>query len=312
MITRKTETNPEDKKKESWLSRSAMGSMAPDACAGQAETAVGPFGGLQRLFPRTRASEGAQEQTFAQGLNYYKLFWIFFIGCFVGVVLESFWTLVMDGRYESRTGLVYGPFNLVYGVGAVVMTAGLTLVTKKNSGWLWTFTAGAVLGETFEYLCSLFQEKTFGTVSWEYSDMALNLNGRINLVYALYWGGLAVLWMKKVYPWLSRQIEKIPRRPGVPLTWALTVFMLFNTVMSAGAVWRMNERRMGEPASSKMELFFDRNFPDDKMERIYPTMQFVEVSGIPDTRPEGEVISVSSSPPESGDATLSSILSSSN
>ncbi|MCI8497550.1 MAG: hypothetical protein HFE85_04795, partial [Clostridiales bacterium] len=29
------------------------------------------------------------ERSFASGYNYYKLFWIFFIGCFIGVVLET-------------------------------------------------------------------------------------------------------------------------------------------------------------------------------------------------------------------------------
>lgn len=55
----------------------------------------------------------------------YELFWIFFIGCFLGVVIESIWCLVTRGYYESRSGLIYGPFNLVYGFGVLLMTIGI-------------------------------------------------------------------------------------------------------------------------------------------------------------------------------------------
>ena len=30
---------------------------------------------------------------FAQGLGFYKLFWVFFLGCVIGVVVETFWCL---------------------------------------------------------------------------------------------------------------------------------------------------------------------------------------------------------------------------
>ena len=58
-----------------------------------------------------------QEAHFAQGMTFYKLFWVFFIGCFAGVVLETIYCLIQRGHYESRVGLIYGPFNLVYGIG---------------------------------------------------------------------------------------------------------------------------------------------------------------------------------------------------
>ncbi|MBQ8333199.1 MAG: hypothetical protein IJX93_05440, partial [Clostridia bacterium] len=59
------------------------------------------------------------EVSFAHGLNFYKLFWVFTIGCFIGVVIETFWCLLRYRKLESRKGLVWGPFNLVYGFGAL-------------------------------------------------------------------------------------------------------------------------------------------------------------------------------------------------
>jgi len=64
----------------------------------------------------------APKKSFASGTDFYKLFWVFMIGCFLGVVIETLFCLVLNGYIESRQGLVYGPFNPVYGFGAVLMT----------------------------------------------------------------------------------------------------------------------------------------------------------------------------------------------
>ena len=62
---------------------------------------------------------------FASGMNLYKLLLVCFIGCFGGVVIELLWCLLTNGYIESRSGLVYGPFNMVYGAGALVLTVAL-------------------------------------------------------------------------------------------------------------------------------------------------------------------------------------------
>ncbi len=111
----------------------------------------------KKPFPQNRA-------TAAYGLNFYKLFWVFFIGCFAGVVVETLWCMATWHKIESSTGLVLGPFNPVYGFGAVLMTICLYRFRHKRD--LWIFLTGIVLGDAFEYLCSFVQEKLFGTVSW--------------------------------------------------------------------------------------------------------------------------------------------------
>lgn len=210
---------------------------------------------------------------FAQGLNFYKLFWVFFIGCFLGVVVETIWCLLTRLHFESRSGLIYGPFNLVYGFGALFMTLGLYWLRNRSKGWI--FLGGVVIGSIFEYLCSWIQEKMFGTVSWEYSNIPLNLNGRINLLYSVFWGLLALLWIKVIYPVMSRWTEKIPYKAGVPLTYLLLVFMIFNTIISGLAVGRMSERHHGIPAESSADFFLDEHYPDAMLEKIYPNMVYV-------------------------------------
>lgn len=212
------------------------------------------------------------KKRFAKGMNFYKLFWVFFIGCFLGVVIETVFVFVTTGKLMNRTGLVYGPFNLVYGFGALIMTICLHRLKGKSDRYI--FLAGGAIGGAYEYACSWLQETFTGTVSWDYSEMKFNLGGRVNLLYCIFWGVLAVFWVKEIYPRLSDWIENhVPYKAGVPLTWVLVAFMLFNMAMSGLAVYRMSMRYEGAPATNAVEVFLDDHFDDARMHRIYPSMQ---------------------------------------
>ncbi|MEG2054100.1 MAG: putative ABC transporter permease, partial [Oscillospiraceae bacterium] len=175
---------------------------------------------------------------------------------------------------QNRTGLVYGPFNLIYGFGALLMTLTMWWLRKERD--IAMFFCGAVLGSVYEFFCSWLQETVLGTVSWEYSEMPFNLYGRINLLYSLFWGILALAWVKGIYPLMSKWIEKIPKKYGYPLTWILIIFMVFNSAVSGLAVWRMTERNENIPANNVVMEYFDEKFPDERVQKVYPSMQYVE------------------------------------
>jgi uncharacterized membrane protein len=214
--------------------------------------------------------ELAEQKPFASGLNFYKLFWIFFIGCFCGVFVETIWCFITRHHFESRVGVIYGPFNPVYGVGALLLTLCLYKLSKKRD--LWIFLGSMIIGGLFEFLSSFLQELTFKTVSWEYSNAQQNLFGRTNFLFAFFWGILGLLWVKDVYPKLSDLIEKIPRKPGIILTWVLLTLMVLNITISALAVGRQTERREGKPATNAISRFLDEKYTDDYLKNIYPNM----------------------------------------
>ncbi len=210
--------------------------------------------------------------SFAAGVNFYKIALICIVGSFLGVILEMGWCLLRHGYIESRSGLVYGPFNLLYGVGAVVMT--LALYRYRNRSASISFLGGMLVGSVIEYVLSWGQEMLFGSTSWDYSAMPFNLNGRICLLYSVFWGVLGIFWIKSIYPRLARLILRIPNAAGKFFTWALTLFLAFNAVMSLLAVDRWSERVHQEAPTSSVDLFLDQKFPDERMERIYANMVF--------------------------------------
>lgn len=209
---------------------------------------------------------------FAKGMNWYKLLLVCFIGSFAGVVVELLWCLVKNGYLESRSGLVYGPFNLLYGAGAVALTG--CLYKFRNKGAWISFLGGMIVGSVVEYVCSWGQEMLFGSRSWDYSDVPFNLNGRICLLYSVFWGVLGVWWIKDMYPRMAQWILKIPNNWGKVLTWCFTVFFIFNSIVSLAAVGRWSERVEGLPPSNAIEELLDERFHDERMEKIYANMEW--------------------------------------
>ena len=216
----------------------------------------------------------ARKKSFAYGLNYCKLFLLFFIGSIMGCIMETCFAIIYEGHFEMRVGLVYGPFIPVYGFGAVLLTLALSHFYK--SSFIGLFAVSSAVGAAFEYFCSWLQETIFGTISWDYSDMPFNIDGRTSLAYACIWGILGVVWVREMYPVLSRGIEKIPPKIGYIITIVLTVFMVFNAFVSASASVRANERSENIEAQNAFAVYLDNNFSDEYLEYIYPHAQKVE------------------------------------
>ncbi len=222
----------------------------------------------------TLVYENKDEKPFAFGFCFTKLFYLFVIGSFIGTVLETIWAICVDGQFEMRVGMVYGPFIPVYGGGACFLTAVLYKLYKLSDTLI--FIISAVVGALFEYFCSWFQETLFGTVSWDYSGTLLNLDGRTNLMYALIWGFLGLVWVRYMYPFASKLIEKIPVKAGAIITTLLLVFMIFDSFMSIAATYRWQQRMDGVPATNYFENYLDRSFNDEKMQFLFPNMTDID------------------------------------
>lgn len=221
--------------------------------------------------------ENPEDRPFAFGMNLTKLFWVFLIGCVVGFVLEECWAFFIMHTIELRVGLVYGPFQPIYGGGAAIITLCLYKLYKQNNAVI--FIASGIIGAAFEYLCSWGQEMAFGTVSWDYSGTPFNIDGRTNLMFGIIWGTLGLIWIKSIYPALSRWIEKIPKRIGGILTVILAAFLIFDAFISCAALIRADERTRGVPATSSFQYFLDRHLDDNYLALVYPNMQKVNPDG---------------------------------
>ena len=168
-------------------------------------------------------------------------------------------------------------------MGAVAIT--LILSRLYNQKDFLIFLASMFIGGAFEYLCSFAQQAVFGTVSWEYSGSPLNVGGRTNLMYSFFWGILGLVWVKDLYPALSREIQKVPKKAGRRVTAIVSVLMAIDILLSVGAVYRRSERVNQIPATNVVQEFFDTYFPDSYLDFIFPHMEYVgkpELPSLPD------------------------------
>lgn len=210
--------------------------------------------------------------SFAAGKNIYKLIWVFFIGCIIGYCAEMVFAYAKNGEWVNRQGLLYGPFNQIYGMGAVLFT--VVLYRFRNANGAIVFAASAIAGSAFEWACSYAQELLFGCVSWEYSDTPANLGGRTNLFFALCWGVMGFLFIRNLYPYMSEKIEKIPNKIGKPLTVVIAVLLSVDILLSAAAVARQSERVTGEPPKTFIGVWMDQWYPDEYLATVYTSMEF--------------------------------------
>ena len=212
--------------------------------------------------------EAKDKTVFAYGCGFYKLVVLFFVGAFVGDIIETIFCRITMGEWMSRSSVVWGPFSIVWGLAIAAATLMLYKYKDRSDGFL--FLIGTGLGGAYEYLCSVFTEVVFGKVFWDYSDIPFNLGGRINLLYCFFWGIAAVVWFKLIYTRLSKVIEKIPVKFGKITTWILVVFMIANVLMSCFALTRYDQREKGIDAKQSWQVWLDKHYDDEKMMRIYP------------------------------------------
>ena len=216
-------------------------------------------------------------KTFAEDLCFDKFYIIYIIGSIFGVYFEQIRNLIIhymeDGTifWEYRRGVIYGPFNPLYGVGAVALT--YVLLKKKLSN-LNTFLYGSFIGGFVEYMISFLQETFTGSTSWDYSGFFLNINGRTNIPYMLVWGLLGLILVKFIYPFVSNRIEKIPYNLGKLLINSMHIFMFVNCFISWGAIIREGLRFRGIPAYTFLGKFFDKYYPDSFLIKMFPNMVF--------------------------------------
>lgn len=131
------------------------------------------------------------------------LFLWFVIYSIMGWLWEVFLCLIEDRKFVNR-GFLNGPYCPIYGAGAILVLLTLGKIREPVS----LFFLSAVFACTLEYLTSWGMEKIFHARWWDYSERALNLNGRICMAGAVAFGSMSVLMLKVVQPFLVLQTAR--------------------------------------------------------------------------------------------------------
>lgn len=116
-------------------------------------------------------------------------------------------------------------FYGIYGVGAVLILVASQYFKHNN---ITLFFGGYVVGTITEYLTSFLVEVIMHAKWWDYSNNILNINGRVCLLYSVFWGILTIFLIRKFQPLLDRILEKIANKiPRKIIKACLSFLMLF-------------------------------------------------------------------------------------
>lgn len=218
-------------------------------------------------------SSNKDEEKNLHKISYSNLFWLFMLGSILGFLLEGVWCIITKGHWEHHAATVWGPFCIIYGIGAVAIY--LLSIFLKDKGLPIQFLSFTVAGAAVEYFSSLFQEFCFGSVSWNYSAHFLNLGGRVSLKMSLLWGVLGVAFVWLIFPLINRIFVKMRGKGWQIASIVLTVFMVVNLTVTAAAVIRWRNRATDDtPKASKVIEFLDTTYDDNTMSRLFPNMTF--------------------------------------
>lgn len=240
---------------------------------------------LQEMLDRDAAAEGmlGRDET-GEGyikLNYFNLFWVFFVCSVLGLILEEVWHMVVvdPGVYQDRAGMLFGPFSPIYGFGAVFMTMALNRFYKKNP--LIIFLVSALIGCAFEVFVGWFMQTSFGVVSWSYSHIrlfgmpdpiAVLTGGRTCTPFACMWGLGGLIWIKVLLPRLLKLINMIPWKRRYSATVILTAVMLIDGVMTLQSLDYWYQRVNGTVRNIPVAQFYDKHFDNEYMENRFQSM----------------------------------------
>jgi len=202
-----------------------------------------------------------------------KLFVLFFIGSIFGCVVETIYAIIKTGGFQIRQGLIYGPFIPIYGLGTILFYI-ILLITKKP---LNVFIISVIMGGLLEFICSLIQEKAFGSVSWDYSNTFLNIAGRTNLQYSIYWGIIGLLFLK-LFPFVDKIDLLTSNIKWRIVIYIFMVFILINAIISCMACARQYDRQKNIEPQNKLETFLDTHYPDEFLDKIYNNKKWVQTN----------------------------------
>lgn len=233
------------------------------------------------------------------GISIWRILAYFVVYSVAGFIIETIFGLLTKGVLESRKSFLYGPFCSIYGLGAVLMILPLQKY-KKNNYTL--FFAGFFIGSIIEYMVSLVGELIFHIKWWDYSDQIFNINGRICVLFSLFWGLLAIYLMSDINPRIDKFIDFVKSK--IPANYMKTViifsilFLSFDLGITVYALQMFSVRIIHENNlnvsnkqlmdtlyekiyvnDQKQKDFIYKFFDNEKMIKTFPNIKIEDIDG---------------------------------
>lgn len=233
------------------------------------------------------------------GISIWRILAYFIIYSFLGYVIETLFGIFTKGVWESRQSFLYGPFCAIYGLGACIMIMFLHNYQKKYNA---LFIGGFIIGSFIEYLVSLIGEFVLGVKWWDYSNMPLNINGRVCVYFSLFWGFLSIYLIASLNPKIDRLINWVKGKINIKALKGITIvtiiLLLIDCIITGFAIEyffirmihnndiNVPNRDLVEEKyisvyedNQKLADFINKYWNDKKMIKTFPNLKVQDVDG---------------------------------
>jgi uncharacterized membrane protein len=146
----------------------------------------------------------------------------------VGYLFES--VIYLFCRGES--GILYGPWTPVYGLGVVIIYSFYHLFKKKQYSlkriYILEFLIGFFLLSFIELIGGHLLELFFNIVFWNYEELPFHIGKYIALEIAFIWGISSIICIKILKPLTDKIEKKIPKC----LTWICLFLFIMDGIIT--------------------------------------------------------------------------------
>ena len=130
--------------------------------------------------------------------------------------------------YKSKKivnrGFLIGPYCPIYGYASIIM---ILYLNHYKDNPLTVFLLAVVICTFIEYIISYIMEKLFNARWWDYSNYKFNINGRVCLINAFFFGVLGTFLVYYANPFFENILLKI--NTNTLNTISLILMILFTT-----------------------------------------------------------------------------------
>lgn len=219
-------------------------------------------------------------------ITIHHLFWYFLIFSILGLIIETAYCYITTGVLESRKGFVWGPLCPVYGVCGAILIFVLDRFNCKN--FIKLFVVGFIFGSIAEYILSYVLEAIYGIKFWNYEYLQFNLNGRISIVFSLYWGILSIALIKIVKPIIDKFVDKIKEHTRNIVELGIFIFLVVDCIVTIWAIQIYQNRviygkefkaNSNNPILVLRENIENNYFTNERMSKTFPNLRVKNEKG---------------------------------
>lgn len=175
----------------------------------------------------------------ATGAPLSALFLSFLVFAFIGWLYESTICALANYGHFANSGFLLGPCCPIYGAGALACWILLRGIPNVGAQLL----AAALVCSAIEYSVGALLERLTGARFWDYSKFPFNINGRVCLYGAMFFGVGAVIICRVAEPALLAALSLVPRDILATVAVACAVLLALDTAFTL-ASWRQLSQKL--------------------------------------------------------------------